>query len=338
MPVFYNHGAMESAFALFDDTHGQHRWRDTGFSSREAHTIFSGIADLLSKLGTTCRTTQQRPIAQTLPGASIFIIPTATGTYDARRERWKKHSSALFTPEDISHILRFLQNGGSLLAFAYRFGDSFTQTNVCNLAGPLGCLLNDDAVIDLDQIQTQDPLRSQFSTTSEAFMTPWATHQVQTVLWRSMSTFTILPGAAVHPLVCSPGGRCITFNRTFQHVSFQALPIAVAGRYGAGRFVLFGGPHAFETGIFGLLSAADNAAFLGNVLRWLLLKRFDEPQWPVHTTHTEDQFIAETINQQWRDFCRVERQGSGEQLVSFVERMLRQSGILRAISRARWAP
>ena len=29
-------------------------------------------------------------------------------------------------------------------------------------------------------------------------------------------------------------------------ISFQSLPIAVAGRHGEGRFVLFGGPHAFE--------------------------------------------------------------------------------------------
>ena len=48
------------------------------------------------------------------------------------------------------------------------------------------------------------------------------------------------------------------------------LPIAVAGLRGRGRFVLFGGPHAFEMGSYGLLAAHDNARFLQNVLRWLL--------------------------------------------------------------------
>jgi len=228
---------MEHAFALIDDTHGQHRWQETGFSSREAHTNFSGIAHVLSQLGTPCKTTQHRPISEALQESSLLVIPPPTGIYDEKRERWKKHISALFTPEDIGHILRFLQSGGRLLAFAYRFGDSFTQTNVCDLFGPLGCILNDDAIIDLNQVRTRHPLQSQFSTTSESFTTAWAADRIQTVLWRSMATFTVFPGADVCPLVFSPGGRCITFNRTFRQISFQSLPIAVAGRYGIGRFV-----------------------------------------------------------------------------------------------------
>ncbi len=328
---------MEQTTALFDNSHGQDRWQETGFSSRLAATKCSGIAQVLTALGVTIKPTEHRPLAELLPGTTLLVIPPPTGSYDTKHERWRRHPSGLFRPDEIAAILRFLQTGGRLLLFAYRFGDSFTQTNLCNLVGPLGCILNDDAVIDIDRIRKEHALQSQFVTPREAVAAPWASRQVQTVAWRSMATFTILPGAKVQPLVLSPGGRCITFNRTFRQISFQSLPIAVAGTYGVGRFVLFGGPHAFETGIFGLLSAGDNASFLQNILRSLVAQTAaglgDATH---HRPIDEDHTLA--ITERWQEFCRVEGQGSGEHLVAFVERMLRQSGILKALGRARWLP
>jgi len=97
----------------------------------------------------------------------------------------------------------------------------------------------------------------------------WAAAGVNVLRWRSMATFTILPGSHIRPLVLSPGGACISYNRTHRYVSFQSHPVAVAGTYGAGRFALFGGPHAFETGQLGLLAETSNARFLENVVRWL---------------------------------------------------------------------
>ena len=73
------------------------------------------------------------------------------------------------------------------------------------------------------------------------------------MVFRTSATFTLLPRANVVPVAVSPGGPCITFNRTHRLVSFQSLPIGVAGTFGRGRFALFGGPHAFETGPLGFL-------------------------------------------------------------------------------------
>ena len=65
-----------------------------------------------------------------------------------------------------------------------------------------------------------------------------------------------------------PGGRCITFDRTHRRISFTSRPFAVAGAVAKGRFALFGGPHIFETGTYGLLDEAGNRRFLDQLLAW----------------------------------------------------------------------
>jgi hypothetical protein len=144
-----------------------------------------------------------------------------------------------------------------------------------------------------------------------------------------MATFTLLPNAPVWPLVLSPGGACISFNRTHRQILFQSLPVAVAGHYGAGRFVLFGGPHLLEGGAFGLLPEPDNLRFAKNVLHWLLA---DAPPIPVVTSPG-----VETSDDPWRDLCRLDPQHPGAEAVVLVERVLRETGILKALNRANWA-
>ena len=41
--------------AIFDDTHGQPNWRQTGFPSRELDTNCSGLVDVLRRMGYDCR-------------------------------------------------------------------------------------------------------------------------------------------------------------------------------------------------------------------------------------------------------------------------------------------
>ena len=69
---------------------------------------------------------------------------------------------------EVGDILRFLDNGGRLLAFAYRFGDAFTRANVDALCEPLGCRLNPDAVIDLTRLRDLHPLQLHFDTPRDA--------------------------------------------------------------------------------------------------------------------------------------------------------------------------
>ncbi|MHC1763409.1 MAG: hypothetical protein AB9869_03745 [Verrucomicrobiia bacterium] len=329
----------ETPRVVIDDSHGQANWLSTGFSSREIHSNFSGLGELVSGLRGEIRTSKGQDLQDVLTGSSLLIVPPPAGKYDSKHERWRKDLRSLFQPEEIAAVLRFIWNGGALMGFGYRFGDSFTDTNLKDLFSPLGCHLNDDAVVDLDQLKHQHPLKSQFTTSADLLPERWSVPMVSSVHWRTMATFTILPGANARPLALSPGGRCITFNRTTREISFESLPVAVAGTYGRGRFVLFGGPHALETGALGLLHAADNARFAVNVLGWLLPKpEPDKEEDSLTVPRVNERHLDEPTADRWKEFSRIEGRGKGENVITSVERVLRRKGVLRALCRARWAP
>jgi hypothetical protein len=98
---------------------------------------------------------------------------------------------------------------------------------------------------------------------------------------------------------------------------------------GAGRFALFGGPHVFETSPLGLLANQDNARFLENTLHWLLSDSLDEP---VHYPQSHQ------LGHEGEKLTRVECQGEGERTISSVERLLRRTGVLKALDCAKWMP
>jgi hypothetical protein len=319
---------------LFDATHGQPNWSQTGFTSRELHSNYFGLARLLQELGYICRVHRAGPLGAGLRETRLLVIPPPTGTYDWRYERWLHDPGSLFSPADIETILRYLLFGGRLLAFAYRFGDDFTRTNLGDLFQPLGCGLNNDAVIEPAQLREASALESRICTHADFLPSIWAREGVTQVLWHSTATFSITPNAILQPLAMSPGGRCIAFDRKERLISFQSLPIAVAGTYGEGRFALFGGPHVVETGAFGLLTQADNRRFAANVIGWLL---GDEPLAAQPSTANEQRLLAQEIDSRWLDACRIRAQGGAGSLVDAVERYLDQTGILKALNHGRWA-
>jgi len=323
---------------LFDATHGQANWAQTGFPSREMHTNFSGVMQALCRLGCSCTTINEKPLSRFLPRSRLLVVPPPTGRYNPRKECWEPQRTSLFTAEEIADTLSFLGNGGRLLAFAYRFGDSFTQANLRDLFGPLGCILNNDAVIDVTTLRTTHPLQTAFDTTADLLPLAWFRPGVERVRWRSMATWVILPGATAQPLAFSPGGRCIAFDRTQRRISFESLPIGVAGLHHQGRFVLLGGPHPFETGTFGLLEDADNRRFLDNILRWLL-ERDPADLEPLRLTMAQPmKWRIPDFTDDGRSLSHLEASGNGQATVSSIERLLRKTGVLKALNRAKWMP
>lgn len=322
--------------AIFDDTHGQPHWSQTGFPSRELSTNFSGLAESLTSRGFDCTAVRPRSLAEAVRGARLLILPPPTGGYDPAEERWQSLPESRLTAPEVEAILRFLADGGRLLAFAYRFGDSFTGANLSDLFARLGCPLNDDAVFDVTRLRDEHPLQLHFETSADAVPITWAREGVSAVCWRPAATFRLIPGAAVAPLVVSPGGRCIAFDRVQRRIRFQSLPIAVAGRRGRGRFALFGGPHVFETGPFGLLQVADNPQFLGNVLQWLLDETGGacDPGGVPASGFSNESASAEELRALWE----VDDVGPGRPMVAFVEQLLHETGILKALGRPSWMP
>jgi hypothetical protein len=317
--------------ALYDASHGQANWAQTGFPSRELHTNFAALTETLCRSGCECRSTNGQPLISLLRDARLLVIPPPTGRYDVRKERWRQDRSSLFTPAEVCAILKFLDAGGRLLAFAYRFGDSFTQTNLGDLSLALGCRLNDDAVIDVRALRRADPLHLCFDTPADSIPPAWASAGVASVAWRPVATFAILPGAATRPLTLSTGGGCLSFDRTLRRICFASLPIAVAGSHGAGRFAIFGGPHLFESNPLGLLPRPGNSRFLRNVLNWLLGDAEPGGEAPSRSAVGASEVY-------FPDLCRVEESDTGERTITTVERALRKAGVLKALSRAKWLP
>ena len=44
------------------------------------------------------------------------------------------------------------------------------------------------------------------------------------------------------------------------------------------------------------------------------------------------------LDEQWRDVGQVEATGRGEATVAFVERLLRETGVLKALAPGKWMP
>ena len=294
------------------------------------HTNFSGLTEVLGCLGLRCRTTHGEPLADRLSETHLLIVPPPTGRYDAVKERWRAERSSLFGGDEVSAILSFLHGGGRLLAFGYRFGDSFTRTNLGHLCNALGCQLNDDAVIDTRALRQTHPLQLHLEIPSECLLPSWARLGVNTVHWRPAATFTLVSGATASPLALSTGGASLSFDRTLRRISFEPLPLAVVGHHGAGRFALFGGPHVFESSSLGLLNSGNNRRFLENVLHWLLT---DSDVAPVAS-----QFAGLNWARDCHEVTRIEARGEGKRTIARVERVLRETGVLKALNRAKWMP
>jgi hypothetical protein len=94
----------------------------------------------------------------------------------------------------------------------------------------------------------------------------------------------------------------------------------------------------FEIGTFGLLGSADNANFLRHILRWLegsdpLGENLGVPTSPRHP-----EWHPPLLARSSRELAQIECKGRGAGTVLYVERLLRRTGMLKALARASWMP
>jgi hypothetical protein len=121
---------------VFDHDHGQANWAQTSFWSRETDHGFLGVAENLRSPTCVCVASGIWPLVELLPNASMLVLPPPTGVYSAPRERWQASASSRFSARLIEDLLAYVHHGGRLLAFSYRCGDWFTETNLRDLFGP----------------------------------------------------------------------------------------------------------------------------------------------------------------------------------------------------------
>ena len=220
------------------------------------------------------------------------------------------------------------------LATPFPGGQTLRCDSISSFNSVAGCLLHDDAVIDVTALRATPPLQAHFDTPADLLPIAWFRRGIQQLRCRAMSTFTVLPGTTAQPIALSPGGRCISFDRIQRRISFASRPIGVAGRLAAGRVVLLGGPHIFETGTYGLLDQADNRQFLDHVLRWL----WEEGLAPYEALSQPIPWCAPELTDENEALNLVDGGGNGGDTVASVERVLRKTGVLKALGRAKCLP
>ena len=129
--------------AIFDVGHGQENWVKTGFQARTLTGSLSGLVGIYSENGVTCSTgclSNQSSI-----DTDLLVIPSPAGKFNHQELQWEPSPETRFKETEIESILDYVRNGGRLIAFSYRFGDSFTKTNLKDLFLPMGCLIQDTA-------------------------------------------------------------------------------------------------------------------------------------------------------------------------------------------------
>ncbi len=336
-----------NAQVYFDNAHGQKRWGETGFPARGLETTFQSLGGLFCQLGFQC-VTDNKPLDEVLLSGSDYaalVIPPPTGSFkevDLLGGIWIRKEDSRLSVQEIDAILSFISSGGRLLAFSYRFGDPFTGANLGELFAALGCLLNSDAIIDLDVVGEVSPLSTTFETTKELIEEEWALGAVQKLIWRPVTTFTILRTAKASPIVIPPQS-CVRLEWGSLRPNFHTAPLCVSGEYGKGKFVLFGGPHVLESSEFGLLSDADNLSFTRNIIQWLLAKTHGDESDITHEESSDegDSYQnpnAAEIQDLWDDVCNSQsNEEKGGTLEAFSRFFIEESDILTFMDEHLWS-
>ncbi len=329
---------------LVDEYHGQLNWGQTGFPSRQLATTFAGIGNQLRSMGYRCQATTHRLTKSKLAGARALIIPPPAGKFKVTSifgGDWIPDHDKYYSGEEIDAVLSYVETGGSLLAFSYRFGDTFTKTNLGHLTSRLGWSINNDAVIDLQLVGKEHPLHTTFETKAENIGPRWAAAGVASVIWRPVTTFSLLPGATGQAVVSSPTS-CSRFTIEGHKISHETTPVCVLGTYGSGRFALLGGPHAFEETELGFLSLPGNSRLLSNTLRGLLdPAEPEEVAAPDISTPADETAHTATLTKKLWD--AVENSISSDNstkektFVEFISRLLADTAILHPLAKAKWS-
>lgn len=318
--------------ALFDIGHGQRNWSQTGFLSRTIDGSFFEFATILNEQGFTC--TSGDVSSSSIKKCDLLIIPPPVGQLNPQTGQWDALASSLFTEQQVSDILQFVNSGGHLLAFSYRFGDAFSKTNLGELIGPLGCYLNETAVSSLDCFPCNSHLMTMpFETGPECV--PILATECEPIKWRAMTTVAVAPETSCEILAFTPP-RSVGFNRESHRLFYNSQALCVGGSYGNGSFAVLGGPHVFEAGVYGLLSSPGNRKFAEALVRWLIRDRYQNAGQnlinpllaPIRSNEFSDMWHQLSVEQPANK--------KGEILVALADKLFRDTGAFHSLGRSVW--
>lgn len=221
---------------LFDQGHGQKFLVD-----RPGPLQLSDFADAFRAAGMKVTTTREPLSAKVLAGADILILAGPFTPY---------------TPEEVAAIGRFLSAGGRVVALLH-IGIPFTR-----LFERLDIDFSNAPIREAEGIIGHDPM--------DFRVTRLSSHPLFTGLGRfsAYGVWALRPSGKGEVLAVTSPGAWIDLNgsgRLDAGDARQSFAVAVTGRFGSGRFVVFGDDAIFQN----RFQDRDNARLARNLALWL---------------------------------------------------------------------
>lgn len=255
---------------------------------RNMHTAegsYKPFVELLRRDGYVVRPSKVPFTPEALAGADVLVIANALSEDDA--EVWELPTPSAFSPDEITVVQEWVEDGGSLLLIADHmpwpgaaaelaeaFGLLFINGDVGNSC--VGC-----AGFQLTFNGTDDALADHPITDGRL-----PSERVEYVVTETGSAFRPSPGTRVEPLMVLGDEAVLFMPLDWREENTDAMPrLSAAGwyqgavlRHGAGRVAAFGEAAMFSAQVSGIdrepmgmnhPEADQNYQFVLNVLHWL---------------------------------------------------------------------
>jgi hypothetical protein len=127
---------------LFDESHGQRRWEQTGFPPHTLDGSFSLLAEALwSEF--IIKPNIDKISGESISRVDVFVIPSPAGRL-TESSQWEPCPDSVFDAEECNTLRSFVENGGGILLMAHRHSDEFVKSNLNTVANSSDLSLNQE--------------------------------------------------------------------------------------------------------------------------------------------------------------------------------------------------
>ena len=235
-------------------------------------------------------------------------------------------AQSYLTSEEIEDLVKYVNDGGSLLIVADKGGDYENKSNLNDLIEHFGVKLNSDCLYE-DESKSETSSRVTISQFTKHFIT----REINTIIHSGGCTLSIDKSIEdenidINPIAFSSEGSAwhSTFNgEEWIEESLSKQPIIAAIHYNLGKVVVLGNLSIFSSfhDSYGI-HAADNFKIISNIISWLQNKAYSKEAQltqPIYTTIPIEQDLFYWIKQKLDDG----RWNNIQEVINFALKVIR---------------
>lgn len=226
-------------------------------------------------------------------------------------------AEAFLQPNEISDLVRYVKDGGSLLILNEKGGDKANKNNLSELSSNFGIKFNSDQLFDNENF-SKDNSRPIIKNFKKHFLTRDITQIVHSggcslEIIKNIDDKDLDVTAVAFSSEDSAWHKYFSEGQWFDE-PVKKVAIIAATRYGLGKVVAIGNLSIFSSfhELYGIY-AADNFKLIANIISWLMNKahsKEDQLAQPIYTTIPLEQdlyyWIKEKLDEgRWKDIQEV---------------------------------